>query len=130
MTNVGSTTANVDKTSPSSAIPLELVVIGNKRFKELAATQKELLEKVQEVNRSWFDRMQSEANLASEFAAKLTAARSIPETTTVYQEWTSRCMPMAAEDAKHLFADGQKMMETGAHLLSNGWLSNGPWART
>jgi len=34
-------------------------------------------------------------------------------------------MEMAAEDAKRIFADGQKLAETGARLLSNGWRPNG-----
>jgi Phasin protein len=98
---------------------------GKKRLEELVATQTELLDKLQEANRSWFDRMQSEATLASEFANKLTTTHSIPEAATVCQEWASRHMEMAAEDAKRLFADSQKFAETGARLWSNGWLANG-----
>ena len=41
--------------------------------------QGELLDKLQETNRQWFDRAQLETNLASEFASELTAARSLPE---------------------------------------------------
>ena len=59
--------------------------------------QTERLEKLQEANRNWFDRMQAEVELASEFAAKLTMAHSIPEAATAYQEWTSRHMEMATE---------------------------------
>ncbi len=87
--------------------------------------QTEQLEKLQEVNRNWIDRMKSQAKLGSEFAAKLTAARSIPEVATAYQEWAGRQMEMAAEDAKRIFADGQKLAETGARFLSNGWRTNG-----
>jgi hypothetical protein len=73
--------------------------------------------------------MQSQAKLGSEFVAKLTAARSIPEVATAYQEWASRQMEMAAEDAKRIFADGQKLAETGARLLSNPTVG-GPMATT
>jgi hypothetical protein len=69
--------------------------------------------------------MQSEATLAPEFASKLAAARSIPETATICQEWVSRRMEMATEDAKRLSADSQKFVATGARLLSKGWLSDG-----
>ncbi len=69
--------------------------------------------------------MQSHAKLGSEFVTKLTAARSMPEVATAYQEWASRQMEMATEDAKRIFADGQKLAETGARLLSNGWRPNG-----
>jgi len=69
--------------------------------------------------------MQSQAELASEFASKLTAARSIPDAMTACQDWTSRRFEMMAEDGQHLLADTQKFMEAGAHLFANGWLSKG-----
>ena len=46
------------------------------------------------------------------------------------QEWTSRRFEMIADDGKHLLADTQKFIETGARLVSNGWLSNLPGAST
>ena len=101
---------------PSNMIPPELAAMGKKRLEEFVAMQTEQLEKLQEMNQSWFDRMQSEAALASEFTTKLTA---------VYQEWATRHMEMAAEDGKRFLADGQKLAETGARLLSNGWQANG-----
>jgi len=80
---------------------------------------------LQETNRQWFDRAQAEANLASEFASKLTAARSIPEAMATCQEWTSRRFEMMAEDGKHLFADTQKFMEAAARLVPTGSLIAG-----
>ncbi len=117
--------ANEAKESPATFIPSDLSAMGKKHLEELVAIQTEQLGKLQDMNRTWFDRMQSEANLASEFAAKLTAARSMPEVATAYQEWAQRHMEMAAEDAKRIFADSQKLAETGARLLSNGWRPNG-----
>lgn len=125
MTPVESRTDLSAKSSPPNLIPPEFVAMGKKQFEGFTKLQTELFKKLSETNRSWLERMQSEANLASEFATKLTAARSIPETATVYQELASRRLEMAAEDAKHLLADSQKFMETGAHLLANGWLANG-----
>jgi Phasin protein len=125
MTQQESKTGRAEKSSPPNLMPPELIAMGKKRIEELAEMQTELLEKLQEANRSWLERMQTESRLASEFSAKLTGARSIPETATVCQEWASRRMEMATEDAKHLLADTQKFMETGVRLLSNGWLSNG-----
>ena len=92
----------------------------------MAAVQPELFDSLQEVSRNWFNRMQSEASLACELGAKLTAARSISETASVYQEWVSE---MAAEDTKRLLTDGQKLFETGARMLSEGWPTNGGGAR-
>lgn len=43
-----------------------------------ANAQAQFLDKLEATNQRWFERMQSEATLASEFASKLTMARSIP----------------------------------------------------
>lgn len=120
-----SRTERTEKSLLPNLIPAELAAMGKKRLDELIAMQTERLEKLQEANRSWFDRMQTEATLASEFVAKLTAAHSIPEVATAYQEWTSRHMEMAVEDAKRIFADCQTLAETGTRLLLNGWRGNG-----
>lgn len=111
--------------SSSNLIPPGFAAMGKKRLEELVAIQTEQLEKLREVNRNWLDRAQSEATLTSEFTTKLTAARSIPEVATAYQEWASRHIEMAAEDTKRIFADSQKLAETGARLLISGWQSNG-----
>ena len=113
-------TEQTEKSSLPNLIPAEFAAMGKKRFDELVAMQTERLEKLQELNRNWFDRMQAEVTLASEFAAKLTAARSIPEFATAYQDWASRHMEMAAEDAKRIFADSQKLAEMGTRLFFNG----------
>jgi hypothetical protein len=108
------------KSSWPNLMPAGFGEMGRERVEEFANIQRELLGKLQEANRHWFDRAQEEANLASDFAAKLTAARSLPEAMSACQEWTSRRFEMMAEDGKHLLADSQKLMEAGARLLSNG----------
>jgi Phasin protein len=118
-------TDKAEKASPASLVTPEFAEMGKKRLEELVAIQSEQLKKLQEVNQHWLERMQSEATLASEFTAKLTAARSMPEVATAYQEWTQRHMEMAADDAKRIFDDGQKLAETGARLLSSGWHRDG-----
>jgi hypothetical protein len=119
------TQADMAKGSTSNLIPPQFAAMGKKRLEDFVAMQAEQMEKLQEMNRSWLERMQSEATLASEFAAKLTAARSVPEVAAAYQEWATRHMEMAAEDGKRIFADAQKLAETGARLLSGGWQPNG-----
>ena len=120
----------MQKSTLPNLMPAEFAAMGKKRLEELTKAQTELLNKVEETNRKWFERMQSEANLASEFTSKLTAARSIPDAMLACQEWTSRRFEMIADDGKHLLAGTQKFMETGARLVSNGWLSNRPGAST
>jgi hypothetical protein len=125
MEQTASNAGKTEKSSPSNLNPSEFAAMGKKRLEELIAMQTELFEKLQEMNRSWIERMQSEAALTSEFATRLTAARSIPETATVCQDWAKRRMEMSAEDAKRLVADGQKVLQTGTQMLTNGWLPNG-----
>jgi hypothetical protein len=95
-----------------------------KTLDELAAWQSEQWEQVQKASRNWIDRMQSEVKLASELSNKLTAAHSMPEVATACQEWASRHMEMAAQDANRIVADGQKLVETGTRLLTKGWRPN------
>jgi Phasin protein len=111
------------KSSVFNLIPPELAAMGQKRIEEFANTQTEFFGKLQETNRQWLDRVQSEADLASEFAAQLTAAHSIPEAMTACQKWAARRLELAAEDGKHLVSDAKKFTEMGARLLSNGWLT-------
>jgi hypothetical protein len=58
------------------------------------------------------------ANLASEFTAKLTEARSIPEAMSASQEWTTRRLQMMAKDGQQLAAVIQKLAETSARLVA------------
>lgn len=119
-----------EKSFPINLLSPEFAAIGKKRIEGLISAQSELFEELQEANKHWFDRAQAEASLMSELATKLTAAQSIPDTMAAYQEWISRQMEMTAEDGKYLLADAQKIMQTGARLLSNGWLSNGSGGST
>jgi len=99
----------------------EMTEMGKKNIEEFVNVQTELLNKLQEANRQWFDRAKSEADLASELASKLSAARSIPEAMAACQKWSTRRFEMMAEDGKHLMEDGQKLFEIGARLFSDGW---------
>jgi hypothetical protein len=51
---------------------------------------------------------------------KLVSARSVPDVTSVYQDWFGQCMQRCVEDSNHVFADIQKLMRTGTRLVQNG----------
>ena len=89
-----------------------------------ANAQAQFLDKPEATNRRWFERMQSEAALASKFASKLTMAGSVPDAVTACQAWASRRFEMMAEDRDHLLADYQMFTEAGAHFLWNSWQLN------
>ena len=109
------------KSSLLNQIPVDFAETAKKRFEELADAQTELFEQFQEANKRWLDRAQAEANLASEFVSKLSSVRSIPDAMTTCQDWGTRRFEMMTEDAKHVLDDTQKFMQTGAHMLANGF---------
>ena len=82
----------------SKQVTAELAAIGKQRFQDFVSAQDELLNQLRKLNEIWLDRLRSDANLASEFTAKLTEARSIPEAMSASQEWTTRRLQMMAED--------------------------------
>lgn len=43
-----------------------------------------------------------------------------------YQNWGTRKSQMIADDAKNVLEDTQKFMQTGAHMLTNGFASKNP----
>lgn len=106
--------------------PEEIASLGKKQLEGFAHAQSELLEKFEESRRQWLDRIQSEASMASEFASKLTAVRSLPDAMTVYQDWASRRLEMMEDDRKHVLAECQKLAETGARLWSTGFQPKAP----
>jgi hypothetical protein len=111
--------------TPFGLIPAGFITMSKKQIHECVKAHSELVDRLQEANRSWFDHLRSEADLSAEFASKMTAVRSIPDAATVLLEWTNRHMEMAAGDAKNVLADTQKFMEMGARLVPGGWLFNG-----
>jgi hypothetical protein len=88
----------------------EVMAGTKKRLDEFASVQRDLFT---ETSRYWLDRMRTEADLASEFSAKLTTVRSVRDATAICQEWASRRMDMMAEDYKHLFDGVQKFTQLG-----------------
>ena len=99
--------------------PAGFAALGGKHIADFANARSELFETLQESNRQWLDRWQSEMNLASEFTSKLSAMRSIPEVLGAYKEWSTRRFEMAAQDGKRLLADAQKFVETGVNLMTS-----------
>ncbi len=64
--------------------------------------------------------MQAEASIASEFTNKVTAARSVADYASAYQEWLDRHLKLLADDGPRLFSDTQKLIETGARIFARG----------
>jgi Phasin protein len=119
-----------EKSTIPDIFPAGLAEAGLKRVEDVMSLQTELVTYLQEVNQNWFNHMQSETAIASEFANKLTAARSLPDVATAWQEWANRRMELLAQDGRHLLADAEKFLETGTRVFGNGWVAANPEAKT
>jgi hypothetical protein len=87
--------------------------------------QKELLEAYEHASKAWLARVQSEVQLWSDLATKLSATKSAPEALEVYRQCVAQRMQMAAEDGHRLMEDAQKITQKMTRSLSNGWPSGG-----
>ena len=111
-------------TATSPAIPMmhpEILDLARKRMDALLEVQKDFMQTLESINHDLFNRARAEAELASEFVGKLSAVRSVPDATTTCQEWASRELELLAENGRHMFANGEKIMQASRRLFaSNG----------
>jgi len=83
----------------------------------------EIFNAVQEMSRDWMGRATAEVELGLKLSKKLTAAHSVPDAITAYQEWLSDEMNARAEDARLLMSNGQKIMDVSSRLMSSSQTS-------
>jgi hypothetical protein len=88
--------------------------------KSVFATQKEPLDALEQMNAHWFARAKSEAEFATTMANKLASARSMPDMTSVYQDWLNQRMQRYVEDSNHVLGDVQKFFQTSAQMARTG----------
>src|SRR5258708_15902996 len=106
-------TDQTEGATPFSLIPSAFITMGRQHIQECVRAHAQLVNKFQEVNRSWLQCLQSEADLSAEFTPKMITARSIPGAATVLLEWTNRHVEMAAVYAKQYLADTHEIMDVG-----------------
>jgi phasin protein len=85
--------------------------------------QKELLETYEQASRAWLARVQSEIELWSDLANKLSASRSVPDALGAYQETVAQRLQMAAEDARRMVSESQDVMGRITRSMTKGWPS-------
>ena len=95
--------------------------MGKEQTDAMVGVQKELLEAYEQASRVWLARVQSEVDLWSSLANRLTATRSAPEALEAYQECVAKRMQMAADDGRRLFEECQNVTQKITQSLSNGW---------
>ena len=83
-----------------------------KRLETIEEAQKQVLDTFEQFNRQQLARAKQETELASEFAGKITSARSVPDVINAYQNWISKRMALCAEDGRKLLEASQKILNT------------------
>jgi hypothetical protein len=104
----------------TSTAAQDFLQIGAKRFESLMEVHRRLLDTFERVQRDRLDRAKEETKLASQFATKVTSARSIPDIIAIYQQWVTKCEAIIAEDGRRFLDDSQKVANAALSLLSNG----------
>lgn len=110
--------------SKPNVLSPEFSALGMEHLREFFKAQAEFIGAIGTLNEQWYDRMQSEAKLASEFALGLTAIRSIPDAMTAYQEWTTQWFALVAEDGRQLLDATQELIQASRKLQSKTWLAS------
>jgi hypothetical protein len=111
-------TTDTAQSVPLGLLPADLIGLGRKRLEVVLEAQSKLVDTLPALSREWMTYAEAERDLTAELLSKLTAARSIPESTAVYQEWLGRRVDMFAEKTRKLLADSQKLMDASARLFA------------
>jgi hypothetical protein len=91
---------------------------GTQSIKAGLRMQNEMAEVLQDIARGWFERATSKAELAFKLPNKLTAARSVPDALSAYQEWLGEWMNTFNEDSRRFLSDSRRVMDTGARCFT------------
>jgi citrate synthase len=82
--------------------------------------QKEVFAALQEMGQEWLEKAQSEMRLASEFSAKLSSLRSMPEITAAYRDWWKQRLNIMVEDSRRICENTEKLISTSGRYFGNG----------
>jgi hypothetical protein len=93
--------------------------IGTQSVKTGLRMQHEMFEVLHDIGREWFARASSEAELAFNLPNKLSAARSVPDALSAYQEWFNEWVSMVDQNGRRFIADSQRIIGAGTRCFAN-----------
>ncbi|MFZ0778959.1 MAG: phasin family protein [Xanthobacteraceae bacterium] len=112
-------------TTVSKTALAQFAETGRKVGEATLEARNELFKALEEMGRELVSCATAEAEISLKLSKKLTAAHSVPDALAAYQEWLNEEISARAENARRVMNHSQKLMDTGARLLSNGWSSVG-----
>lgn len=93
---------------------------GAQGIKTALRRQTEMFDVLQDISRDWFARATAEAEHAMKLPNKLSAAHTVPDALSVYNEWLSEWMNLCSEDGRRFIADSQRLMDKSASCFTVG----------
>ena len=87
--------------------------------------QNHFLKTFEEMSREAFACATAEVERGLKLSKRLTAAQSISDAVTAYQEWLGEEMNARSEDARRFMSTGQTFMSASSKALTNGWSGMG-----
>jgi hypothetical protein len=113
----GDDAAHANDIPSASAANVLFHDIGTRNVRAALRLQTEMFEIFHDVGRDWLERAASEAELAFDLPNKLTAAQTVPEALSAYQEWLNDWMSRVGEDSRRFVADSQKIVDKSVNCL-------------
>jgi hypothetical protein len=108
-----------EQSTMASAASQPFGEIGTRNVAAALRLQQEMLDVLTDIGREWFARATSEAVWAFKLPNKLTAARSVPDALSAYQEWLGEGMNMFGEDSRRFMSDSRKIVDTGVRCFAD-----------
>ena len=93
---------------------------GTQGIKTALRRQTEMFDVLQDISRDWFARATAEAEHAMKLPHRLTAAHTVPDALSAYNEWLSEWMNLCSEDGRRFIADSQRLMDKSASCFTVG----------
>ena len=80
--------------------------------------QGEMFDTFENISRTWLARATTETEFVFALPARLTAAHTVSDAFSAYQQWLTEWMNMIGEDSRLLLSDGGKVMGAGARCFA------------
>ncbi len=80
--------------------------------------QQQMMDILHDVGQAWFARATSQTELAFKLPARLTAAQTLPDVLSTYQEWLNEWVDGVDQDSRRLISDGKRVMDESVRYFS------------
>lgn len=116
--NEGTRNERRERSSTGSAATQPFGDMGARSVSASLRLQEEMLEVFSDIGQDWVARATSEAELAIDLPNRLSAARSVPDVVSAYQEWLGEWLGMVGDDSRRMISNSRKIIDAGVRCFS------------